>query len=111
MTNLARAGVLAICLSVAPSAVWAQQQTIVTPDTPVYRGLFGPSPAEQELNTRLFATFFVYQASDESTLDRALADRAVEPGRFSQGVEGLFSFRRQRPRLALTATGTSGLRY
>jgi len=112
MTHLARAGVIAICAAVAPSAVWAQQQLpIVAPDTPVYHGLFGPSPTEQELNRRLFATFFVYQASDETSLDRALADRAVEPGRFSQGAEALLSFRRQRPRLKLTATGMSGLRY
>jgi hypothetical protein len=79
----------------------------------VYRGLFGPTEVEENLPQRLFFTFSVYGAADDSTAlgGGDIADVGLQAQRFYQGAQARLSMRRQRARSLMNFEGSSSLRY
>ena len=80
----------------------------------IFRGLFGPTESEQQLNRRLFLSLSVYGATDDNTAFATggdISDEGLQRGRVFQGAQAQLSYKRQRPRSLLTLSGSSGLRY
>ncbi len=112
MSTILRGGVLGVLL--LGSAAPALAQGSRPPTLHIFRGLFGPTESEQELNRRLFLSLSIYGATDDNTAFATggeIGDQGLQRGRIYEGAQASLSYKRQRPRSLLTLSGSSGLRY
>jgi hypothetical protein len=112
VSTFLRYGVLGALL--LGSAAPAQAQGGRPPTLHIFRGLFGPTESEQQLNRRLFLSMSIYGSTDDNTAFATggeIGDEGLQRGRIYQGAQAQLSFKRQRPRSLLTLSGSSGLRY
>jgi hypothetical protein len=94
--------------------VFAQSSEPETPTAHVFRGLFGPTAADERHPPVVNFTLLAYAAADDNSRFASasdVADEALQSRRIYEGAQAGLGFLRRRPRSVLRVDGSSALRY